>query len=156
MFAANLPKGQFGYCSVRSNGVNPEQGFSVQGNIANTNVGLFIQDAWSINDRLTLNLGLRTENESVPSYTTADGIAPVAIKWGFGEKLLPLTGGEPGRQRACLKAGKARSTIASDAVSVMRKCRGEFMIAPGITNTSRSARAFQSRSGSPSGHLLQR
>ena len=77
---------------MRSNGVNPDQGFSVQGDIANTNVGLFIQDAWSVNSRLTLNLGLRTENESVPSYTTSDGIAPVAIEWGFGQKLAPRLG----------------------------------------------------------------
>jgi hypothetical protein len=85
-------RGTYGYYQVRSNGVNPDQGFSVEGNIANTNVGLFIQDSWSINDRLTLNLGLRTENESVPSYTTSDGVAPVAIKWGFGEKLAPRLG----------------------------------------------------------------
>jgi hypothetical protein len=85
-------RGPFGYYHVRSNGVNPDQGFSVEGNISNTNVGLFIQDSWSVNDRLTLNLGLRTENESVPSYTTADGTAPVAIKWGFGEKLAPRVG----------------------------------------------------------------
>ena len=85
-------RGAFGFYQVRSNGVNPDQGFSVEGDIANTNVGLFIQDSWSVNDRLTLNLGLRTENESVPSYTTADGISPVAIKWGFGEKLAPRLG----------------------------------------------------------------
>ena len=72
--------------------MNPDQGFSVEGDIANTNIGLFIQDAWAVNDRLTLNLGLRTENESVPSYTTADGTAPIAIEWGFGEKLAPRLG----------------------------------------------------------------
>ena len=87
-----VPRGAFGYYQVRSNGVNPDQGFSVEGDIANTNVGLFIQDSWAVNDRLTLNLGLRTENESVPSYTTSDGIAPVAIEWGFGEKLAPRLG----------------------------------------------------------------
>jgi hypothetical protein len=87
-----IGRGTFGYYQVRSNGVNPDQGFSVEGDIANTNVGLFIQDSWTVNDRLTLNLGLRTENESVPSYTTADGIAPVAIKWGFSEKLAPRVG----------------------------------------------------------------
>jgi hypothetical protein len=85
-------RGTFGYYQVRSNGVNPDQGFSVEGNIANTNVGLFVQDSWSVNDRLTLNLGLRTENETVPSYTTADGISPVAIEWGFGQKLAPRVG----------------------------------------------------------------
>ena len=89
---ATCRRGTFGYYQVRSNGVNPDQGFSVEGDIANTNVGLFIQDSWAVNDRLTLNLGLRTENESVPSYTTADGTAPIAIEWGFGEKLAPRLG----------------------------------------------------------------
>jgi hypothetical protein len=87
-----LNRGVFGHYQVRSNGVNPDQGFSVEGDIANTNIGLFIQDSWAVNDRLTLNLGLRTENESVPSYTTADGTAPIAIEWGFGEKLAPRLG----------------------------------------------------------------
>jgi hypothetical protein len=85
-------RGAFGHYQVRSNGVNPDQGFSVEGNIANTNIGLFVQDQWAVNDRLTLNIGLRTENESVPSYTTSDGIAPVAIEWGFGQKLAPRLG----------------------------------------------------------------
>jgi len=53
-------RGTYGYYQVRSNGVNPDQGFSVEGDIANTNIGLFIQDAWSVNSRLTLNLVLRT------------------------------------------------------------------------------------------------
>jgi hypothetical protein len=85
-------RGTYGYYQVRSNGVNPDQGFSVEGNIGNTNVGLFFQDSWAVNDRLTLNLGVRTENESVPSYTTAGGTAPIAIEWGFGEKLAPRVG----------------------------------------------------------------
>jgi hypothetical protein len=86
-------RGTYGYYQVRSNSLNnPDLGFGTEGNIANTNKGLFIQDAWTIGDRLTLNLGLRTENESVPSYTTADGTAPIAIKWGFKDKLAPRLG----------------------------------------------------------------
>jgi hypothetical protein len=85
-------RGTYGYYQVRSNAVNPDQGFSVEGNIGNTNVGLFFQDSWAVNDRLTLNLGIRTENESVPSYTTADGVSPVAIEWGFGSKVAPRLG----------------------------------------------------------------
>ena len=37
--SSTLPRGQFGYYSVRSNGVNPEQGFSAQGNIAKPTSG---------------------------------------------------------------------------------------------------------------------
>ncbi len=50
-----------------SNGVFPDLGFITQGKVGNTNVGLFFQDAWTINNKFTVNLGLRTENESVPS-----------------------------------------------------------------------------------------
>jgi hypothetical protein len=85
-------RGTYGYYQVRSNGVNPDLGFVVEGKVSNTNVGLFIQDSWTINDRLTLNLGVRTENERVPSYTTAEGATDVAIKWGFGDKLAPRLG----------------------------------------------------------------
>ena len=52
---------------VRSNGPVPQRGFITEGNINNTNVGLFIQDAWTIKNKLTVNVGIRTENESVPS-----------------------------------------------------------------------------------------
>ncbi len=85
-------RGTYGYYRVRSNGVSPQLGFITEGDISNTNVGLFIQDTWTIGNRLTLNIGIRTENESVPSYTTSGGIAPVAIKWGFGDKFAPRLG----------------------------------------------------------------
>ena len=34
---------------------------------------MFIQDAWTVNNRLTINAGLRTERERVPTYTTQVG-----------------------------------------------------------------------------------
>jgi hypothetical protein len=72
--------------------VNPEQGFITQGDVNNTNVGLFIQDSWTISNRLTINLGLRTENESVPSFSADPAIPSTAIEWGFGDKLAPRAG----------------------------------------------------------------
>ena len=65
-------RGTYGYYSVRSNGVDPSKGFITEGNIHTNNVGLFVQDAWTIGNRLTINVGLRTEREEVPTYTTAD------------------------------------------------------------------------------------
>ncbi len=85
-------RGTYGYYQVRSNGSVPKQGFVTQGDVTNTNIGLFVQDAWSINNKLTLNLGIRSEKEKVPSYTTSDGVAPVAIDFSFQDKLAPRLG----------------------------------------------------------------
>jgi hypothetical protein len=85
-------RGNYGYYRVRSNGVNPQRGFLTEGNVSTTNVGLFIQDAWTIGNRLTINLGLRTENETVPSFTTAEGLSSEAIKFEFSDKLAPRLG----------------------------------------------------------------
>jgi Carboxypeptidase regulatory-like domain/TonB dependent receptor/TonB-dependent Receptor Plug Domain len=85
-------RGQFGYYQVRSNGAIPERGFLTQGDVNNTNVGLFIQDAWTISNRLTINLGLRTENETVPSFSLDPNIPTTAIEWSFGDKLAPRAG----------------------------------------------------------------
>jgi hypothetical protein len=87
-----LPVGAFGYYQVRSNGVLPDRGFITQGDINNTNVGLFIQDSWTISNRFTLNLGLRTENESVPSFSQDPRIPDVSMKFNFSDKLAPRVG----------------------------------------------------------------
>lgn len=85
-------RGRFGYYRVRSNGVIPERGILTEGDVHSNNLGFFIQDAWTIADRLTLNLGLRAESERIPSYTAAYGADPNAIDFGFGEKLAPRVG----------------------------------------------------------------
>jgi hypothetical protein len=85
-------RGQFGYYEVISNGVFPDLGFITQGKVGNTNLGLFIQDAWTINNKLTVNLGLRTENESVPSYSNDPSLPDPAHEFTFGDKLAPRVG----------------------------------------------------------------
>ena len=52
--------------------------------------------------------------------------------------------------------GSALSTIASDAVRLMRNQSGAAIRLPGMTNTSWSASRFQCTSGSPGGHRPQR
>lgn len=92
-------RGPFGYYRIRHGAVTT-RGFTRFGDVKSNNVGLFIQDSWTINNRLTLNLGLRTENEHVPSFVTeatdAEGvlrqISSTAIKFNFKNKLAPRVG----------------------------------------------------------------
>jgi hypothetical protein len=85
-------RGTYGYYSVRSNAVSPRQGFITEGDISTTNIGLFAQDAWTINSKLTVNVGVRTERERVPTYTTGSDIPEFGIEFGFGTKLAPRAG----------------------------------------------------------------
>jgi hypothetical protein len=85
-------RGDFGYYLVVSNPVLPNRGSIVVGDAQVNNFGLFVQDAWTIGDRLTLHLGLRTENEDVPSFSRDPSIPETAINFGFGDKLAPRLG----------------------------------------------------------------
>src|SRR6185503_3969999 len=56
--------------------------------IGTTNVGLFVQDAWTVRNRLTFNLGVRVEREDVPSYRPDNP----GIHFRFGDKIAPRAG----------------------------------------------------------------
>lgn len=85
-------RGPYGYYQVRSNGVKPKQGFITEGNIHTTNIGLFIQDAWTINNKLTINAGVRTERERVPTYSAGADIPEFGLEFSFKDKLAPRVG----------------------------------------------------------------
>lgn len=62
--------------------------FREQGDVSSKNEGVYIQDKWQPFNRLTLNLGFRTERESVPSFSPGlDG-----LKFNWGDKLAPRLG----------------------------------------------------------------
>ncbi len=65
------------------------QRFGTVGKASSNNHALFVQDSWNIMNRLTLNLGLRIENESVPSFGDS---TTKAIKFGWGDKISPRLG----------------------------------------------------------------
>ncbi len=60
------------------------------------NQGFYFQDQWQIHPRVTINAGLRVENEFLPPFTkTAANGAPIPnpIRFGWGDKLAPRFGG---------------------------------------------------------------
>ncbi len=60
------------------------------------NQGFYFQDQWQIHPRVTINAGLRLENEFLPPFTktAANGAAiPNPIRFGWGDKLAPRFGG---------------------------------------------------------------
>lgn len=85
-------RGPFGYYQVFGNDVLPDRGDIGQGDVASDNLGLFVQDSWTIKNRLTLNVGLRTETDGLPSYSPDPRIPKTALEFGFGDKLAPRLG----------------------------------------------------------------
>ena len=75
-----------------SNPTDPKRGSITLGDVHDTTVGLFVQDAWTVSDRLTINAGLRTENETVPFYSPVGSGTAQPIHFSFGSKLAPRAG----------------------------------------------------------------
>jgi len=74
--------GSYGYYRVDDLGTRGE----VNANIQN----VYVQDTWVVGSRLTLNLGVRTENEKIPTFRP--DIAKYAFQFGFGDKIAPRLG----------------------------------------------------------------
>ncbi|HUF03492.1 MAG TPA: TonB-dependent receptor [Aridibacter sp.] len=64
------------------------QRFGAFGEASSVNQAFFVQDSWHIARRLTLNFGVRVEDENVPSF--AEGTNE--IKFGWGDKIAPRFG----------------------------------------------------------------
>jgi outer membrane receptor protein involved in Fe transport len=74
-------RGQYGYYEVDD--------FGTRGHAQSDIWSLYLQDQWTMN-RLTLNLGVRTEREIIPSFRT--DIRDTAFEFGFGDKIAPRVG----------------------------------------------------------------
>ena len=92
----NYGQGTYGYYEVRG---SEESGpFGDFFNVHNDRWALYVQDSWTIGDKLTLNLGLRAETEYVPPFCEAkdlpEGLAEnfKPMEFGLGEKLAPRIG----------------------------------------------------------------
>ena len=74
--------GTYGYYEVNDRGT--------KGVVTANMPSFYVQDTWTIGNRLTLNLGVRTEKETIPSFRTS--IKENAFVFGFGDKIAPRLG----------------------------------------------------------------
>ena len=85
-------QGKYGYYELQGSFV------SAYGNlwkIHSDNWAIYLQDSWTIGDKLTLNFGVRTESEYIPAMstnTTLPGYRAKPIEFGFGQKPAPRLG----------------------------------------------------------------
>jgi hypothetical protein len=78
----NRGSGTYGWYEVNDRKTFNEAGADIH--------SLFIQDNWTIGNKLTLNLGLRTEDEKVPSFRPE--YLETAIHFDMKDKLAPRLG----------------------------------------------------------------
>ncbi len=90
-YGVNYGRGKYGYYGVRGNAVTGPYGDFYKA--YSNRWALYAQDSWTVG-RFTVNAGLRTESEYIPSYATGipefENLKP--IKFGFGDKLAPRFG----------------------------------------------------------------
>jgi hypothetical protein len=91
-YGVNYGRGKYGYYGVRGNSVTGPYGDFYKA--YSNRWAFYLQDSWTIANRVTLNVGVRTESEYVPSYATGnplfENLEP--IKFNFGDKLAPRLG----------------------------------------------------------------
>jgi hypothetical protein len=85
-FTSSVPgvgsgRGAFGYYEVND--------FGTAGSVSADIAHIYVQDQWTVGN-LTLNLGVRLENETIPSFRP--DLQKNAIAFGFGDKIAPRIG----------------------------------------------------------------
>jgi Carboxypeptidase regulatory-like domain/TonB dependent receptor len=73
-------RGKYGYYTINR--------AYTAGTVTSNNWSFWAQDSWTIASKLTINAGVRTENEHVPSYRAEDP----GIEFGFRDKIAPRIG----------------------------------------------------------------
>jgi hypothetical protein len=74
-------RGTYGYYMV-------SRGTFTNGKVSSNNWSFWAQDSWTMKRNLTVNAGVRTENEHVPSYAAQYP----GIEFGFRDKIAPRLG----------------------------------------------------------------
>lgn len=116
--AANQCQGRFGYFSVGNTVTNT-------GTAAQSAKAFYFQDSWNVGHGLTLNLGVRFDQETTPAY---DPKRFPTLEFGWGDKIAPRIGaaydlfrngkvkvyGSYGKFYDLQKMGLARGSFGSD------------------------------------------
>jgi outer membrane receptor protein involved in Fe transport len=117
-FGQSVCQGRYGYFTIGNNVVNT-------GGSQQTAQALYFQDAWNVGHGLTLNLGLRFDQETQPPY---DANRFPTVRFGWGDKIAPRLGAaydllhngkvkvyaSYGRFYDIMKMGLARGSFGSD------------------------------------------
>ena len=82
-FGGSAPaRGTLGYYEVNDRRIANKAGSNIQ--------SLYVQDQWTVSNKLTLNLGIRTEDEKIPTFRPE--VLETAIHFNFKDKLAPRLG----------------------------------------------------------------
>jgi hypothetical protein len=76
--------GKYGYIIISD--------YGTKGEATSYDNAIFGQDSWTIGKGLTINYGLRVEEENVPSENNVAGLPSKPIDFGWGDKLAPRAG----------------------------------------------------------------
>ena len=85
--------GAYGYYYLRGSWTQPVNGGAWK--IHANNWSLYLQDSWTIKNRLTINFGVRAESQYIPSMTTDTsytGFTDKPVKFDLGQMLAPRLG----------------------------------------------------------------
>ncbi len=79
--------GTYGNYQIRSSWTSP---YGYAWDIKRDSWAIYLQDSWTLNRKLTINAGVRTESEYIPSFNPEYPVKPIDFK--FQDKLAPRLG----------------------------------------------------------------
>jgi len=91
-YGTNYGRGTYGWYAVRGNERTGAYGSLYKA--YSNQWAIYVQDSWTIAGRLTLNVGVRTESEYIPNYSSDPIYASITrpVDFGFEDKISPRLG----------------------------------------------------------------
>ncbi len=90
-YGTDYGRGTYGYYVAR--GVEKTGAYGDVFKAYSNRIALYLQDSWTIGEKLTFNFGVRTESEYIPSYSDHPDFADAKpIEFKFGDKIAPRFG----------------------------------------------------------------